>query len=75
MEDKIFNDLENWQKDTQGMLDNLTNFVEMATADLTPEQKAEVDKEMNKFDLTDFKKEMDKISKKMNDQFANINKG
>jgi hypothetical protein len=70
MEDKIVNDLNNWQKNTQEMFDNLTNFVESVKKDLTPEEKEKVEKEMNKFDSSGLQAEMDKITQQLNEQMA-----
>ncbi len=70
MEDKIFKELTEWQKSTQSVFDNLTTFVEDIKGDLTEEEKAIVDKEMESIDLTDFKSSLNDITKQMNEQMS-----
>ncbi len=70
MEDKIFKELAEWQKSTQSVFDNLTTFVEDIKGDLTEEEKALVDKEMESIDLTDFKSSLNDITKQMNEQMG-----
>ncbi len=70
MEDKIFKELTEWQKSTQSVFENLTTFVEDIKGDLTEEEKAIVNKEMESIDLTDFKSSLNDITKQMNEQMS-----
>jgi hypothetical protein len=70
MEDKMIDDLKKWQRDTQDMFNNLTNFVNGVKKDLTPEEREMIDKEMEKMDTKDLQAEMDKITQQLNEQMS-----
>ena len=66
MDDKYIKELEDGVKGIESFMQNLSNFAEEITKDLTSEEREVVDKEMSKLDLSDITSEIDKLKGKFN---------
>lgn len=75
MEDKKIKEIQDWAENISKTikeipLDNFSNFVNDLSKDLTPEEKAMVDKEMNKINDQDLKENLDNLNKMIQEQMS-----
>jgi division protein CdvB (Snf7/Vps24/ESCRT-III family) len=75
MEDKKIKELQDWAENISNVikeipLDNFSNFVNDLSKDLTPEEKAMVDKEMDKINDQDLKENLDNLNKMIQEQMS-----
>lgn len=65
-----FDDLFQWQKNTQDIFNNFSNFVNETTKDLTPDEKALVDKEMEKLNNQDIQESIKQLNQMIQEQMS-----
>lgn len=75
MEDKKIKEIQDWAENISKTikdipLDNFSNFVNDLSKDLTPEEKAMVDKEMDKINDQDLKENLDNLNKMIQEQMS-----